>query len=141
MAKLHKKHVGDIDIAAVYAESLMVLKPWAMWTRDPVSGNVTPATEGTLVAKDVLERVRFSSVASYIEAFYQTLYVIRSRKIGFITLAYWNMGVEIHILFPVNKPASPIEIAVPSHTQPSLQTGDLDPPPLLHTVGVKSNMW
>lgn len=59
MAKLHKKHVGDVDVAAVYAESLMVLKPWAMWTRDSVSGDITPTIEGTLVAKDVLERVRF----------------------------------------------------------------------------------
>ena len=58
MAKLYKKHAGDLDVAAMYAESLMVLKPWAMWTRDPVSGDITPAIEGTLVAKDVLERVR-----------------------------------------------------------------------------------
>lgn len=56
MAKLYKKHAGDLDVAAVYAESLMVLKPWAMWTKDPETGDITPAIEGTLIAKSVLEQ-------------------------------------------------------------------------------------
>lgn len=59
MAKLYKKHAGDLDVAAVYAESLMVLKPWAMWTKDPETGDITPAIEGTLIAKSVLEQVCF----------------------------------------------------------------------------------
>ena len=57
MTKVYKKHPGDLDAAALYAESLLVLKPWALWVRDADSGKTTPAIPSTLVAKDVLEQV------------------------------------------------------------------------------------
>ncbi|CAM9781967.1 unnamed protein product [Ascophyllum nodosum] len=56
MTKVYKKHPGDLDVAALYAESLLVLKPWALWVRDADSGKTTPAIPSTLVAKDVLEQ-------------------------------------------------------------------------------------
>lgn len=58
MAKLHSKYDGDLDVAAVYAEALMVRKPWALWVKNKASGEVTPADNNTLAAKDVLEKVR-----------------------------------------------------------------------------------
>eukprot|EP00904_Undaria_pinnatifida_P009047 jgi/Undpi1/5272/HiC_scaffold_2.g00553.m1 len=56
MSKVYWKHAGDLDVATVYAESLMVVKPWALWKRDEESGDITPSTEGTLLAKHVLEK-------------------------------------------------------------------------------------
>ena len=51
MADLAKKYPGDADIQTLYAESLMDLRPWDLWTHD---GKPQPGTE-EIVA--VLERV------------------------------------------------------------------------------------
>jgi tetratricopeptide (TPR) repeat protein len=34
MGVLHKKYPADLDIATLYAESIMDLTPWRLWTRD-----------------------------------------------------------------------------------------------------------
>jgi tetratricopeptide (TPR) repeat protein len=34
MRDLHNRYAGDLDIATLYAESLMVLRPWNYWSRD-----------------------------------------------------------------------------------------------------------
>lgn len=57
MAKLNHKYSGDLDVMALYAESLMVLNPWAMWTKEAGSTDIVPANENTLVVKATLERV------------------------------------------------------------------------------------
>lgn len=54
MAKLNDKYPGDLDVMALYAESLMVLNPWAMWTTE---ADIAPANDNTLVVKAILERV------------------------------------------------------------------------------------
>lgn len=59
MGKLYTKYGGDdLDIAAMYAESLMVLKPWALWVKDETSGDVVPADTNTLLVKQILTKVR-----------------------------------------------------------------------------------
>lgn len=61
MSKLYEKYSGNLDVAALYAESLMVLKPWKLWIKDTLSGEVAPANNSTLVAKSVLEGVSKSA--------------------------------------------------------------------------------
>lgn len=51
MAEVARKYPNDLDAAALYAESLMDLRPWNYWTRD---GKPYPGTE-TIVQQ--LERV------------------------------------------------------------------------------------
>ena len=43
----------NVDVAAIYAESLMMLKPWALWTAPPT---IEPAAPETLELVKVLER-------------------------------------------------------------------------------------
>eukprot|EP01060_Flectonema_neradi_P005163 TRINITY_DN13426_c1_g1_i1.p1 TRINITY_DN13426_c1_g1~~TRINITY_DN13426_c1_g1_i1.p1 ORF type:complete len:598 (+),score=117.81 TRINITY_DN13426_c1_g1_i1:51-1796(+) len=50
MKKLYEEHPTDPDIAAIYAESIMGLKPWGLWTR---TGE--PAIPEALTAQHVLE--------------------------------------------------------------------------------------
>lgn len=58
MAKLSNKYPDDLDVAGLYAESLMVLKPWALWVKQAEnSDEIVPADGKTLIAKAVLERV------------------------------------------------------------------------------------
>ena len=51
MKQVMSRYPDDLDAATLYAESLMNLRPWALWSADG-----TPA-EGTLEVLDVLERV------------------------------------------------------------------------------------
>lgn len=51
MGELSKNYPDDLDAATLYAESMMNLRPWALWTLDG-----KPA-EGTLEIVDVLEGV------------------------------------------------------------------------------------
>ena len=51
MKEVMSRYPDDLDAATLYAESLMNLRPWALWSADGV-----PA-EGTLEVLDVLERV------------------------------------------------------------------------------------
>ena len=57
MAKLNDKYPDDLDVMALYAESLMVLSPWAMWTKGANNTSIVPANDKTLVVKAILERV------------------------------------------------------------------------------------
>lgn len=57
MAKLYAKYPDDVDVIAVYADATMVLKPWALWRKDDVSGEVVPADDNTLKVKGALARV------------------------------------------------------------------------------------
>src|SRR3982751_4451528 len=51
MKRVMSKYPDDLDAATLYAESLMNLRPWALWLSDG-----TPA-EGTLEVVEVLEQV------------------------------------------------------------------------------------
>lgn len=51
MRQVHSQYPDDLDAATLYAESIMNLRPWQLWTADG-----TPA-EGTLEVLDVLEGV------------------------------------------------------------------------------------
>ena len=55
MAVVYEKYPGNLDVAAIYAESLMNLKPWQLWNRDPVTGDIIPADANTLLVIKVLE--------------------------------------------------------------------------------------
>ncbi len=53
MREVYREHPGDLDVAALFADALMILTPWALWdtaTGEPAAGAAT--TE----AKAVLER-------------------------------------------------------------------------------------
>jgi hypothetical protein len=52
MRDAYQAHPDDPDVAALFADALMNLTPWALW--DQATGQ--PATAGTIEAKDVLER-------------------------------------------------------------------------------------
>lgn len=57
MGKLYAKYGSeDLDVAAMYAESVMVLKPWAMWVKDDTSGDIVPADTNTLLVKQILTK-------------------------------------------------------------------------------------
>src|SRR5262245_45101318 len=51
MKDLHARYPDDVDIAVLYAESLMDLKPWQLWTHDG------KPQEGTMEILTVLESV------------------------------------------------------------------------------------
>jgi tetratricopeptide (TPR) repeat protein len=54
MREVYRAHPGDLDVAALFAEALMNLTPWALWdqaTGEPAEG------AATVEAKAVLERV------------------------------------------------------------------------------------
>eukprot|EP00518_Triparma_eleuthera_P002628 CAMPEP_0182456018 /NCGR_PEP_ID=MMETSP1319-20130603/1988_1 /TAXON_ID=172717 /ORGANISM="Bolidomonas pacifica, Strain RCC208" /LENGTH=587 /DNA_ID=CAMNT_0024654193 /DNA_START=35 /DNA_END=1798 /DNA_ORIENTATION=+ len=55
MAPLYEKYKGDLDVAAIYAEALMNLKPWALWVKDTKTGEITPADDNTLLILKVIE--------------------------------------------------------------------------------------
>ncbi|HEV3068682.1 MAG TPA: tetratricopeptide repeat protein [Streptosporangiaceae bacterium] len=53
MREVYRAHPADLDVAALFADALMNLTPWALWdgaTGEPAEG------AATLEAKDVLER-------------------------------------------------------------------------------------
>ena len=53
MREVYRSHPGDLDVAALFADALMNLTPWALWdiaTGDPAGGTAT------LEAKAVLEQ-------------------------------------------------------------------------------------
>jgi tetratricopeptide (TPR) repeat protein len=54
MAALAKRYPDDLDAQTLYAESLMDLRPWQLWTRDGQPSDVTPAVMRVLEA--VLKR-------------------------------------------------------------------------------------
>lgn len=59
MANVAAKYPDDLDVAAVYCEGLMNIKPWALWDRkrDGKGGyTITAADDNTLKAKEVLEK-------------------------------------------------------------------------------------
>ena len=54
MRELVRKHPDDLDAATLFAESLMMLRPWQLWTAD---GEPAPGTlELVAVLEDVLRR-------------------------------------------------------------------------------------
>jgi tetratricopeptide (TPR) repeat protein len=54
MAALAKSYPSDLDAQVLYAESLMDLRPWQLWTRDGKPSDVTP--EVVRVLEGVLKR-------------------------------------------------------------------------------------
>jgi tetratricopeptide (TPR) repeat protein len=58
MKTVFDKYPGDIDLHALYAESLMVLKPWKLWNKtvtDAGEIEITAADDNTLEAVRVIE--------------------------------------------------------------------------------------
>ena len=53
MRQVYRAHPGDLDVAALFADALMNLTPWALW--DTATGEPAPGS-GTVEAKAVLER-------------------------------------------------------------------------------------
>jgi len=53
MGQVHERFPDDLDVAALYADALMNLSPWALW--DVFTGEPAPGAE-TLRAKQVLDR-------------------------------------------------------------------------------------
>ena len=53
MREVYRAHPGDLDVAALFADALLNLTPWALWDR--VTGQPAPGA-ATMEAKDVLER-------------------------------------------------------------------------------------
>jgi len=56
MQNVYMKYPTQLDVAAVYAESLMNLNPWALWTRDISTGVITATDENTMKAVEVIEK-------------------------------------------------------------------------------------
>lgn len=54
MAALHARHPDDVDVTTIYAESLMDLRPWDLWSLDGEPRPETPAVIAAL--EDVLRR-------------------------------------------------------------------------------------
>jgi tetratricopeptide (TPR) repeat protein len=54
MAELHKRYPDDLDAATLYADSLMNLTPWQLWTKDGKAAEYT--TEIVSVLESVLKR-------------------------------------------------------------------------------------
>lgn len=50
MAALHKKYPDDVDAAVLYADSLMNLTPWQLWTKDGKPAEFTTEIVSTLEA-------------------------------------------------------------------------------------------
>ncbi len=53
MKKAYEAHPGDIDVATIYAESILNQTPWKMWD---IRNNASAAGAGTAEAQAVLER-------------------------------------------------------------------------------------
>jgi hypothetical protein len=56
MAEVYAKYPEDLDVAAIYAEGLMNLKPWALWDKNVKTGEITAADANTDRAVEVLEK-------------------------------------------------------------------------------------
>ena len=54
MQPIYQKFSSDPDIAALYAESLMMLAPWQLWTAPPDVKAAIPETEEVV---SVLEKI------------------------------------------------------------------------------------
>ncbi len=54
MAALHKKYPDDVDAAVLYADSLMNLTPWQLWTKDGKPAEFTAEIVATL--EDAIKR-------------------------------------------------------------------------------------
>ncbi|MHC5114174.1 MAG: tetratricopeptide repeat protein [Planctomycetota bacterium] len=48
MRELYRAHGADADVAALFAESLMILRPWNHWSKDGVPAVETPEIVATL---------------------------------------------------------------------------------------------
>ncbi|MFT5682339.1 MAG: tetratricopeptide (TPR) repeat protein [Myxococcota bacterium] len=55
MAPLYEKYTGNLDVAALYVESLMNLNPWQLWQQDTKTGEITPVDDNTLLCVKVME--------------------------------------------------------------------------------------
>ena len=55
MKPLYEKYAGNLDVAAIYTESLMNLKPWSLWNKDTTTMEITPADDNTTLLVKVLE--------------------------------------------------------------------------------------
>jgi tetratricopeptide (TPR) repeat protein len=56
MAKVYAKYPQDLDVAAIYAEGLMNLKPWALWNKNTSTGEIIAADDNTTLAVDIIEK-------------------------------------------------------------------------------------
>jgi hypothetical protein len=54
MAAVYEKNRDDPDVATLYVEALMNLKPWALWKKNLDTGEIRPADGNTLMIEQVL---------------------------------------------------------------------------------------
>lgn len=81
MAKLRDKYPDDLDVTALYAESLMVLNPWVLWVKGAEPpGEIVAADGKTLIAKAVLERVSQADTRQPLGFFFVSAIEPRSRQ-------------------------------------------------------------
>ena len=55
MAPLYVKYTGNLDVAALYVESLMNLNAWELWNKNTKTGEITAADDNTLLLIKVME--------------------------------------------------------------------------------------
>ena len=65
MREAYRAHPGDLDVAALFADALLNLTPWALW--DLVTGEPAPGSAAA-EAKAVLERALAEPAAGRIPA-------------------------------------------------------------------------
>ncbi|HZS47504.1 MAG TPA: tetratricopeptide repeat protein [Blastocatellia bacterium] len=110
MGELHKKYPDDNDAATLYADSMMNLKPWQLWTPDG-----KPA-EGTLEIVAVLESV-LKKDPKHIGAIHFYIHAVEASPNPERALAYAPM-------LPKLTPAAGHLVHMPAHIY--MRTGDYD---------------
>jgi hypothetical protein len=69
MSSVHAQFPEDPEVAALYAEALMNLRPWALWDRRDTQ-HIVPADDNTLEIVRVLEVCPIRPLAAWFLFFY-----------------------------------------------------------------------
>lgn len=108
MSNLSQEYPNDLDAATLYAESLMVLHPWQLWSNDG-----TP-TEGTEEIVRVLESV-LKRNPNHVGAIHYYIHAVEASPHPELALPYVAK-------LPAKMPAAGHLVHMPSHTY--IRTGD-----------------
>lgn len=108
MSRLVEDYPNDLDAATLYAESIMVLNPWQLWSSDG-----TP-TEGTLDVSRVLESV-LKRNPNHVGAIHYYIHTMEASPHPELALPYVAK-------LPAQMPAAGHLVHMPSHTY--IRTGD-----------------
>ncbi|MGB7921907.1 MAG: hypothetical protein WCF57_01550 [Pyrinomonadaceae bacterium] len=110
MGELSKRYPDDLDAATLYAESMMNLRPWQLWTKEG-----TPA-EGTLEIVAVLESV-LKRAPNHIGAIHYYIHTVEASPHPEKALAYVAR-------LPAQVPAAGHLVHMPAHIY--MRTGDYE---------------